>query len=87
MFDPIHSAFVMIAPTPPQQNWNQGEGEIACRCLGVSESTVRAAIEIYEVRDLRELGRCTGAGQGCNSCHVRLKQILRSAGSCVASQG
>lgn len=51
-------------------------GSVVCRCLNVTESEIQTAISAFNVQTLRELGRCTGAGKGCMSCHGRLKALI-----------
>jgi bacterioferritin-associated ferredoxin len=47
-----------------------------CRCLQVTEREVVAAITALDIRNLREVRQHTGAGDGCNGCHRRLRQLL-----------
>jgi bacterioferritin-associated ferredoxin len=55
--------------------------------LQVTESEVVTAITALEVRTLREVRRHTGAGDGCNGCHRRLRQLLdRHAYSASSSE-
>jgi len=49
---------------------------VVCRCLQISEETVVEAIAELGVRNIRELRRCTGAGEGCTACHVELQELL-----------
>ncbi|MBI4396033.1 MAG: (2Fe-2S)-binding protein [Elusimicrobia bacterium] len=47
-----------------------------CHCLKVTEAEVREAIARHRPGRLKELIRCSGAGQGCIACHSGLRQIL-----------
>lgn len=47
-----------------------------CRCMQVSECSLREATATCELRSLQDVIRETGAGSGCNGCHNRLKQYL-----------
>jgi NAD(P)H-nitrite reductase large subunit len=47
-----------------------------CRCLQVTESEVVAAITARALCTLRDVRCHTGAGDGCNGCHRRLRQLL-----------
>lgn len=50
--------------------------DYACRCLKVSEEVVREAVLVFGVRTVAELRERTGAGDGCNACHRRLRTLL-----------
>ena len=52
------------------------EEKIVCRCLNVTESEIQTAISAFNIKNVRELGRCTGAGKGCMSCHGRLRALV-----------
>ncbi|GAB5441591.1 MAG: hypothetical protein Fues2KO_19400 [Fuerstiella sp.] len=58
---------------------NNGEDKILCRCLGIAESEVKAATDFADCRTLCDIKRVTSAGQGCMSCHGRIKAILRES--------
>ena len=49
---------------------------VVCRCLGVTEETVIAAIRTRGATTVSELRTVTGAGDGCRCCHQELKQYL-----------
>jgi bacterioferritin-associated ferredoxin len=53
---------------------------VVCYCLGVTEAEVLTAIHDKRVTNLRDLKRCTGAGEGCTVCHDRLRTYLESHG-------
>ncbi|MFO1019384.1 MAG: (2Fe-2S)-binding protein [Planctomycetales bacterium] len=53
------------------------QGEVVCRCLRVTDYEIQDAIDTLAAVTVKDLGRCTGAGQGCNSCHFRLRQMLK----------
>ena len=50
--------------------------QVVCRCLQVTEEQIVVAITTLEVRNLRDLRRETGAGDGCTACHRKLKALL-----------
>lgn len=56
---------------------NGAETDVVCHCLGVTAMEVQAAIDTCAIQNVKEIGHCTGAGQGCNACHRRLRQMLR----------
>jgi|GEM_PF-2003738 len=67
-------AFVEASPDArPSVRFAAG---IVCRCLQVSESEIREAIETCAVETVQDLGRCTGAGQGCTACHRLLRRYI-----------
>ena len=49
---------------------------LVCRCLGVTEETVIAAIRTDGARTVMELRTVTGAGDGCRCCHQELSAYL-----------
>ena len=63
--------------------------KVICRCLCVRESTVAEAIDLYGAQTWRDVRRLTGAGDGCNSCHCAIKDLLlrkRAEASCMVPQ-
>ena len=48
-----------------------------CRCLQITEGNLQHFIEVNGLRTLHEVRCQTGAGNGCNSCHFRIKQLLK----------
>lgn len=52
------------------------ENQTLCRCLGISESEVRAATDFAGCQSLCDIKRVTSAGTGCMACHARIKSIL-----------
>jgi bacterioferritin-associated ferredoxin len=49
---------------------------IVCRCLGITEEKLIAAIQTGAIRSLRDLHDETGAGSGCTCCHPLLRAYL-----------
>ncbi|HZT80322.1 MAG TPA: (2Fe-2S)-binding protein [Gemmataceae bacterium] len=49
---------------------------VVCRCLQVTEAVLVEALADGEVRTLKDIRRCTGAGDGCTACHALLRQYL-----------
>ena len=54
---------------------------IVCRCLGVTESELQAALVSLDIRTLRELRQHTGAGDGCTCCHDEIRKQLQMVNS------
>jgi NAD(P)H-nitrite reductase large subunit len=66
--------------TPPDcctDCYRQPNG-IVCRCLQVTEETVVHAVAVLGCSTIQELRKETGAGTGCNCCHIRLRQYLKA---------
>jgi bacterioferritin-associated ferredoxin len=57
---------------------------IVCRCLKITEDAVIEAIVASGVSNLRELRRCTGAGQGCTACLRRLQLLIQEHAEVLA---
>ena len=55
--------------------------DILCRCLGITESEVRAATDFAGCRSLGDIKQTTSAGTGCMSCHRRIKAVLQEMAS------
>ena len=49
---------------------------VVCACLQVTEAALVEAITTQDLHTLRDVRRCTGAGDGCTCCHVRIRQLL-----------
>jgi NifU-like protein len=52
------------------------EGELVCRCFGVTDETIRRAITENGLRTVEEITNYTKAGGGCGDCVPRLEEIL-----------
>lgn len=50
--------------------------EIICQCFQVNESTIRANIEKYDLKEIDEITEKCEAGGGCHSCHILLQLFL-----------
>ncbi len=57
---------------------------IVCRCLKITEDAVIEAIVASGVSNVRELRRCTGAGQGCTACLRRLQLLIQEHAELLA---
>jgi bacterioferritin-associated ferredoxin len=51
-----------------------------CRCLRVTETEVVDILVKTDGASLDDIRALTGAGQGCNSCHVRLRRLMEKHG-------
>lgn len=58
------------APLPEE------EGEIVCRCFGVTDTTVRRAIRENNLKTLEDVINYTKAGGACGQCHEDLQALL-----------
>ena len=47
-----------------------------CTCLRVTECELLAALSRPNVRTLKDVRCCIGAGDGCTACHGLLQQYL-----------
>ncbi len=57
---------------------------IVCVCAGVSERKLRAVIA-DGAATMREIERRCGAGAGCGSCHLAVRQCLRESREAAAA--
>lgn len=58
--------------TPPTVD----EGEIVCKCFGVTEDQIRQAIRTNGLQTVEDVTHYTKAGGGCGQCHPRILEIL-----------
>ena len=61
-------------------SFSESEATVVCHCLQVTETEICDAIVAFEVASVKQLGHCTGAGQGCTACHATLREYLRRRG-------
>ena len=61
---------------PPAMNCSNS---ILCQCLQVTEAEVVTAITTLELRTVKDVRQCTGAGDGCTCCHRRIRDCLAQA--------
>jgi len=52
------------------------EGEVVCKCYGVTEKEIRRVALENNLHTLEEITNYTKAGGGCGMCHDRIKEIL-----------
>jgi NAD(P)H-nitrite reductase large subunit len=50
--------------------------KVVCHCLGVTEEALIEAITSLGLETLQQVRHCTGAGDGCTSCHAAIRQYL-----------
>lgn len=53
---------------------------MVCHCLQVRETSVVEAVKRLALTTLDEVRDYTSAGNGCNCCHGRIRQILEQHG-------
>jgi bacterioferritin-associated ferredoxin len=49
---------------------------VVCHCLRVTEDVLLDALTKLPIRNLRDIRKYTGAGDGCCACHAELEQYL-----------
>ncbi|HPM41854.1 MAG TPA: NifU family protein, partial [bacterium] len=54
------------------------EGEVVCKCYGVTEEEIRRVATENDLATLEEVTNYTKAGGGCGLCHERIREILAS---------
>ncbi|HUF05150.1 MAG TPA: iron-sulfur cluster assembly scaffold protein [Aridibacter sp.] len=57
-----------------------GETVLICSCFGVSEETIESLAASGEAETVEEIGGLCGAGTGCGSCQMLIREILETAG-------
>ena len=59
----------------PRQSPPEGPLRLVCRCIGVSSTRIATAVRAGS-SDTDAVGRATGAGTGCTTCHPEILEIL-----------
>lgn len=62
-----------IKPAAPE------EGEIVCKCFGVTDKKIRRAIIENNLRNVEDITNFTKAGGGCRDCIPEIEKILKEA--------
>lgn len=52
------------------------EGEIVCKCFGVTDLQIRRAVLENKLSTIEEVTNFTKAGGGCEECHGRIQEII-----------
>jgi len=52
------------------------DAEIICKCLQVTEETIRSAIASGNLQTVEEVTRACKAGGGCHSCHILIQLFI-----------
>ncbi len=60
------------------------EGEITCKCFGVTEKEIRSVIKGNGLKTLEEVTNYTKAGGACGECHDAIRDLLAEEGSEVS---
>lgn len=63
------------------------EGEVVCKCYGVTEKEIRRVALENGLHTLEEITNYTKAGGGCGLCHERIGEILTSVEAERAKEG
>jgi NifU-like protein len=64
---------------------HEPEGELVCKCFGVTDVQIRRAIRENGLTTLEEVTDFTKAGGGCGDCHEKIALILAEELSGVAA--
>jgi len=52
------------------------DAEIICKCLQVTEETIRSAIATGNLKTVEQVTRACKAGGGCHSCHILIQLFI-----------
>jgi NAD(P)H-nitrite reductase large subunit len=58
---------------------SSSHARLVCRCLGVTNARIEAAVEAESLATVAEVTKATRAGGGCTLCHPEIDEILRAA--------
>jgi NifU-like protein len=62
---------------PDDLKHDDEEGEIVCKCFGVTDKKIERTIRENHLKTLEEVTNFTKAGGACGSCHWRIEEIIR----------
>ena len=54
----------------------EDQGQYLCHCLRVTEADLAESVVTLGLRTFDDVRRCTGAGDGCTSCHRKIRECL-----------
>ena len=54
----------------------QLEGEVICKCFGITAKEIERVIEENQLSTVAEVTHYTKAGGGCESCHPKIEEII-----------
>jgi NAD(P)H-nitrite reductase large subunit len=58
------------------EDCNTCSGAFVCRCFRISEAELVEAVVTLELKNLKDVRRRTGAGDGSTACHERIMQLM-----------
>lgn len=67
------------------RNWRgesplpQEEGQVVCKCFGVTDNTIRRAVQENNLKTLEDIIDYTKAGGACGKCHADIQAVLNEA--------
>ncbi|MBW2651750.1 MAG: Fe-S cluster assembly protein NifU [Deltaproteobacteria bacterium] len=54
----------------------QLEGEVTCKCCGITDKEIERVIKENQLSTVAEVTHYTKAGGGCESCHPKIEEII-----------
>ena len=57
----------------------QLEGEVICKCFGITDKEIERVIKENQLSTVAEVTHYTKAGGGCESCHPMIEEIISKA--------
>lgn len=54
----------------------QLEGEVICKCFGITDKEIERVIKDNQLHTVAEVTHYTKAGGGCESCHPKIEKII-----------
>lgn len=69
------------------QAHEEEEGEVVCKCFGVTDKKIERAIRENHLTTLEQVTNYTKAGGACGSCHWRIEEILRKVRASAPAAG
>jgi NifU-like protein len=52
------------------------EGEVVCRCFGVTDKLIEKVVREHNLSTVEEVTHYTKAGGGCGACHPKIEEII-----------
>jgi len=64
----------------------QLEGEVVCKCFGITDKEIERVIRENHLSTVAEVTHYTKAGGGCESCHPKLEEIISTVQGTVRKE-
>lgn len=64
----------------------QLEGEVICKCFGITDKEIERVIKENQLSTVAEVTHYTKAGGGCESCHPKIEEIISKSEGTISKK-